>query len=213
MTTTVLLIRHGETDWNRQKVFRGTRDVPLNGNGVQQARLLADALRERPIGAAYTSPLSRATRTAEVVLDGRGVVAVVDERLTDFCYGEWQGLQEAEVARRWPREFELWSTRPHEVRPPGGSTLQEVSDAAFEAMEQAAARHEGETVALFAHRVVNKLLVLAALGLGVDRFPFVRQDNCCVTEFLRTPAGYVLCRLNDTSHMRRGNVGLLTADF
>ena len=213
MTTRILLIRHGETDWNRRKVFRGTSDVPLNENGVQQARLLASALRDCPIDAAYTSPLSRARRTAEAVLDGRGVVALVDERLTDLCYGEWQGLQEADVASRWQREFELWTTRPHEVRPPGGSMLQEVRDCAFEAMEEAAATHEGETVALFAHRVVNKLLVLAALGLGVDRFPFVRQDNCCVTEFLRTPAGYVLCRLNDTSHMRGGRVGLLTADF
>jgi len=211
--TTVLLIRHGETDWNRQKIFRGTSDVPLNENGVQQARLLANALRNCPIDAAFTSPLIRARQTADAVLDGRGVVALVDERLTDFCYGEWQGLQEADVARCWPREFELWSTRPHQVRPPGGNTLKEVRDSAFEAMEQAAARHEGETVALFAHRVVNKLLVLAALGLDVDRFPFVRQDNCCVTEFLRTPAGYVLCRLNDTSHMRGGEVGLLTADF
>ncbi len=213
VTTTILLIRHGETAWNRQRIFRGTHDIPLNENGLRQARLLAGALRRRPIEAAYTSPLSRARQTAEVVLDGRDVPAVVDERLTDFCYGDWQGMQESEVARRWPREFALWSTRPHEVRVPGGNTLREVCDVAFEALEAAAARHEGETVALFAHRVVNKLLVLAALGLGLDRFPFVRQDNCCLTEFQRTPAGYVLCVLNDTGHMRGDSVGLLTADF
>jgi len=213
MTTTILLIRHGETTWNRRKVFRGTCDIPLNDNGLRQARLLAAALRERRIDAAYTSPLARARQTAEAVLGGRDVTAVVDERLTDFCYGDWTGLQEAEVARRWPREFELWSGRPHELRVPGGSTLQEVFDRAFEAMEEMAARHEGRTVALFAHRVVNKLLVLAALGLGVDRFPFVRQDNCCLTEFERTPRGYVLCRSNDTSHLSGQDVAPLADDF
>ena len=64
-------------------------------------------------------------------------------------------------------------------------------------------RHDGQTVALLGHRVVNKLLVLAALGLGVDRFPFVRQDNCCVSEFQRVDNGYVICRLNDTAHLPR----------
>ena len=213
MTTTILLIRHGETDWNREKRFRGTHDVPLNENGLQQARLLGRALLGRAIDAARTSPLSRACRTAEAVLEGRDVMAAVDARLTDFCYGEWQGLEEAEVACRWPDQFRLWSTRPDQARPPGGSTLQEVSEAAFAAMEEAAAKHRGGTVALFAHRVVNKLLVLAAMGLGVERFPFVRQDNCCLTEFQHTPAGYVLCALNDTSHLRGGAVDLLTADF
>lgn len=213
MKTTILLIRHGETDWNRRKVFRGTCDVPLNGNGLRQAELLAAALRERSVHAACTSPLARARQTAEKVLNGRGITAVVDERLTDFCYGDWGGLEEAEVARRWPREFELWSTRPHEVRVPGGGTLREVQDRAFEAMEDDAAGREGETVALFAHRVVSKLLVLAALGLGVDRFPFIREDNCCLTELERTAEGYVLVRLNDTSHLRAGSVQVLTEDF
>ena len=213
MTTTILLIRHGETAWNRERRFRGTHDVPLNENGLRQARLLGEGLRERRIDAAYSSPLSRARQTADAVLDGRDVSAAVDQRLSDFCYGEWQGLQESEVARRWPDEFALWSASPQQARPPGGSTLQQVSEAAFAAMEQAAAKHQGETVALFAHRVVNKLLVLAAMGLGVHRFPFVRQDNCCLTEFQRTPAGYVLCALNDTSHLRGGAADLLDADF
>ena len=213
MTTSILLIRHGETDWNRRKVFRGTSDIPLNGNGLRQARLLAEAIRERRIDAACTSPLSRARQTAEAVVEGRGFAASADERLADFCYGEWQGLEDAEVARRWPHEHELWETHPERVRPPGGDTLQEVRDRAFEAMEEAAARHEGGVVALVAHRVVNKLLVLAALGLGVERFPFIRQDNACLTELERTPQGYVLVALNDTSHLRGGQVGVLTDDF
>ena len=66
---------------------------------------------------------------------------------------------------------------------------------------------------MFAHRVVNKLLVLSALGLGVERFPFIRQDNCCLTELERTPDGYVLRVSNDTSHLRAPGVELLTQDF
>jgi len=211
--TTILLIRHGETEWNRGKVFRGTRDVPLNENGLRQASLLASALKARRVNAAYTSPLQRARQTAEAAMRGRDVAITVEPRLTDFCYGEWEGLQEAEVARRWPREHALWLTRPEQVRPPGGGTLCEVSEAAFGAMEELAARHGGETVALFAHRVVNKLLVLAALGLGVERFPFVRLDNASVSELERTAAGYVLCLLNDTAHLRGDDAEPLSQDF
>ena len=213
MSTTVLLVRHGETAWNRAKIFRGTHDIPLNDNGRQQARLAAEGLRGCEIDAAYSSPLSRATETAELALAGRGIDVVDEPRLTDFCYGDWTGLEEAEVVRRWPDEFEAWTTRPETLRVPGGSTLKEVYDAAFGAMEELAARHAGQTVALFAHRVVNKLLVLGALGLGLDRFGFIRQDNCCTNRFERVDGGYIIVSLNDTSHLRGGGVDVLTADF
>ena len=211
--TTILLIRHGETDWNRRRIFRGTVDVPLNDTGRAQARLLAEALKPRRIHAAYSSPLQRATETAQIALDGHHIDVQIDDRLQDFCYGEWGGLEEAEVAERRPDQFDLWMTHPEKARPPGGSTLQEVHDAAFSAMEEIAARHKGQTAALFAHRVVNKVLVLAALGLGLERFPLIRQDNCCLNEFQRTDGGYIMVSLNDTSHITRGRGEVLTADF
>ena len=213
MSTTILLIRHGETEWNRDKRFRGTHDVPLNDNGRRQADLLGEALRGRQIDAAYTSPLSRAVETAERALAGHQVEPMVDERLLDFCYGDWTGLPDAEVARRWPREHEAWTHRPHTVRPPAGNTLEEVYKAAFGAMEQLAEKRDDRTVALFAHRVVNELLVLGVLGLAVDRFGFIRQDNCCLNEFRRVEGGYVVIALNDTSHLRQAGAGVLTDDF
>jgi len=213
MATKILLIRHGETAWNRDGRFRGTYDVPLNDNGRAQGRLLSEALGGRRIEAAYSSPLSRAMETAEISLAGTDVQIVPDERLKDFCYGDWQELEESEVKQRWPNEHAAWVSRPQSLRVPGGNTLAEVSTAAFEAMEELAAKHEGQTIALFAHRVVNKLLVLAALDLGLDRFGFIRQDNCCLDEFDRNEKGYTIITLNDTSHLRSGKVELLSADF
>ena len=213
MPTTILLARHGETAWNRRKVFRGTYDVPLNDTGRRQAALVAEALHGRRIDAAYTSPLSRATETAELALAGHDTKATVEPRLRDFSYGEWTGLPEAEVARRWPEQFRAWADRPETAKVPAGSMLDEVYTAAFGAMEELAVRHSGQTIALFAHRVVNKLLVLGALGLGLDRFPFIRQDNCCVNEFEWIDRGYVIVSLNDTSHLSRNGVDVLKADF
>lgn len=213
MPTTILLIRHGETAWNRGKIFRGVYDVPLNENGRIQASHLATALTSCHLDAAYSSPLSRARETAQIVLEPHGIKAVVHEGLKDFNYGQWTGLEDEEVVRRWPEEHTRWITAPHEIRPPDGDTLQEVFDRAFNAVEVIAQKHDGQTIALFAHRVVNKLLVLGMLTLGLERFPFIRQDNCCISEFERTDKGYILIRSNDTSHIRQAGAELLKADF
>jgi len=213
MGTMILLIRHGETAFNREKTFRGMCDVPLNDNGRAQARLLGNALRDRSIDAAYSSPLSRVRQTAEIALEGRGIEITIDKGLLDFSYGEWNGLKEDVVAKRWPGEYERWLAQPHTIRVPGGDTLQEVFDRTSAAMETICSRHEGQTVILFSHRVVTKLLLLYVLGLPLERFGLIRQDNCCINEFERTLAGYVIHTLNDASHIRCGQADLLKADF
>ena len=213
MSTTILLIRHGETAWNRKQIFRRTHDIQLNENGRNQARLVADALKSQRIDAAYTSPLSRAGETAELAISGRDIDVVTEPRLLDFSYGDWTGLEDAEVAKRWPQEYEAWTSRPETLRVPGGDTLEEIFQQSFGAMEELAAQHDGQTIALFSHRVVNKLLVLGALGLKLGSFVFFRQDNCCMNKFERIQNGYVIVSLNDTSHLRRDGVKVLTADF
>jgi broad specificity phosphatase PhoE len=212
MPTTILLIRHGETAWNREKIFRGTHDVPLNKNGRAQAALLAQALTPR-IDVAYSSPLSRAAETAQIALGPQGITATTHQGLTDFNYGQWTGLQEQAVARQWPGEHALWTTAPHQARPPDGDTLQQVSHRSLAALEEIAREHAGQTIALFAHRVINKLLILGLLTLGLERFPFIRQDNCCLNEFQRTDKGYTVVGLNDVSHIRQAGANLLQADF
>ena len=213
MATTILLIRHGETAWNRGKIFRGVYDIPLNENGCTQARQLAKALASRRIDNAYSSPLSRAKRTAQIVLESHEIEAIVHEGLKDFNYGQWTGLEDEVVARRWPEEHNCWIATPHAIRPPGGETLREVFDRAFDVVEEIAQKHNGQTVAIFAHRVVNKLLVLGMLTLELERFPFIRQDNCCFNEFEWTEKGCVVINLNDTSHLRQAGIDLLKADF
>ncbi len=212
-STTIILIRHGETAWNREKKFRGTYDVPLNENGRAQARLLADALKDREIDAVYSSPLSRTHETARLALGDRNVEIQVDRGLIDFYYGDWTGLSEEQVIQDWPEEYSKWKKNPESLRVPGGNTLAEVYDNAFKAMENIASKHMGQTAALFSHRVVNKLLVLGALKLKLGRFPFIKQDNCCVNEFERVKQGYIICTLNDVGHMKNGKVDILKSDF
>lgn len=207
--TTIVLIRHGETDWNRRKLFRGARDIALNENGRDQARRLTGVLPK--LDAAYSSPLSRARETAQLAMEGQAVEIETHAGLLDIDYGEWTGREDEEVQREWPDEHGAWVTTPHLACPVGGESLRVVSDRALAALSEVVHAHAGRSVALFAHRVVNKLLVLGMLGLGLDRFAYIRQDNCCISEFHTAEDGYVAVRLNDTAHMRDTDV--LTVDF
>ncbi len=214
MSTTIILVRHGETVWNRGNIFRGMYDIPLNDNGRDQAHLTAEALKAYPIDVAYTSPLIRSVETARIVLRPHKIEAILHECLLDMNYGEWTGKEDTEVARKWPKEHADWKSRPHTVRPPGGgTTLQEIFDRAFATMEDLARRQDGRTVALFSHRVVNKLLIIGALGLQLERFPFIVQGNCCFNEFELTKRGFIIKSLNNTSHITNAGTDVLQADF
>jgi broad specificity phosphatase PhoE len=207
--TTVFVVRHGETEWNRDRIFRGTHDIPLNDNGRKQAGTLAGALPR--VDAAWSSPLSRAMETAQLALKGRDCPIEEHPGLLDFNYGAWTGLDDDTVAAKWPDEHFCWVSTPHAAHPPNGDTLEEVSTRAMTALRDIVAAHEGQTVALFAHRVVNKLLVMGMLGLGLGRFPFVRQDNCSVNEFTSIGNDFVMVRVNDTSHLH--DLDVVQADF
>ncbi len=213
MATTILLVRHGETDWNREKIFRGVYDVPLNDHGRYQAQLVAETLGSHKIDAGYTSPLSRAAETASIVLESHNIRAKTHDGLLDFNYGDWTGKPEAKVAENWPEEYAAWNAHPHEARIPSGDQLKDVFDRSLAAMEEIARNHDGQTVAIFGHRVVNKLLILGALGLTLDRFPFILQGNCCINKFMRVEAGYLIEYLNDTSHLRYAGADVLGEDF
>jgi len=213
MSTNILVIRHGETAWNRNDIFRGTCDIPLNENGKEQAKLAARSLEGVRIDAAYTSPLCRAKETAEIVSGPHGISPVAHDGFIDMDYGEWTGKENSEVARRWPDDHAAWTTNPHTARPPGGTTLKEVFSRSFTAMEELAVKHDGQTIAIFAHRVVNKVLVIGAFSLRLDRFPFIIQGNCCINEVERIQNGYLIHSINDVSHIKNAGADLLQADF
>jgi len=100
--TTILLARHGETEWNRIGRYQGWADPTLNETGREQARSLAAQLRSTPIDAVYSSDLRRAHETAEIVAEPHGVPVVVEPGLREVNVGEWSGLTRAEVERRFP---------------------------------------------------------------------------------------------------------------
>lgn len=149
--THIVLIRHGETDWNRERRLQGQLDVPLNTQGLEQAAQLGKALARERFDAVYASDLSRAKQTAQALADEVGVTVRDDAGLRERCYGQFEGLTYAEVAAQHPADFDAWQNRVPEFAPPGGETLTEFHERAVEAALRLIRRHPGERIALVSH--------------------------------------------------------------
>ncbi|MDI6771084.1 MAG: histidine phosphatase family protein [bacterium] len=199
--TRILLVRHGQTEWNRHEVFRGSADIPLNETGLRQAGALGRRLTgERP-SAIYCSPLSRALVTAEVLGGPGGLHPQTVDGLTDMSYGAWEGQQHSQVKERHPDLYARWMAEPHLVRPPGGEMLEEVRRRAIAALDTIAADSPKTAVVVVSHRVVNKLLLCVALGIGDEGFWRIRQDTCCLNILERDADRTSVVLLNDTCHL------------
>lgn len=201
--TRIILVRHGQTEWNRVERFRGRADVPLNETGLAQAEATGKRVASewQPV-AVYTSPLSRSVKTAESIAKHYDLKVQIHPGLADIDYGEWQGLSPEEAGQRWPEEIDAWYNQPHLARIPGGETLSDLRARLMQTVNELAARHTGETIVLVGHTVINRIILLGILGLGNDRFWRIKQDTCAINIFEAEAGDFVLVSLNDTCHLR-----------
>jgi broad specificity phosphatase PhoE len=147
--TTILLARHGETDWNREWRFQGHADPPLNQTGRAQAADLSRALADEELSAVYSSPLRRAFETAEVVAAAHGLEPVAVEALREVDVGSWQGLTRAEVESRFPEQYARWLD--HGQGWEDGETYEQMAERVIEALLELAAAHDGERILVITH--------------------------------------------------------------
>ncbi len=171
-TTRLVLIRHGETNWNREGRYQGQADPPLNERGRAQARALIEPLRRLGLDLLYSSTLRRAWETAQILAQGLGIPVIPEPRLKEIHQGAWQGMLVTEIQKRYPDLFRAWQERPWDVRPPGGETLAQVQQRVYQAVDDIVARHRGQTVGLVTHRLPIALLLIRYQGLDPQR---VRQ--------------------------------------
>ncbi len=197
----ILLIRHGETAWNTAEIFRGRADVPLNEAGRTQAERLSEYLSRKKIDTVYASPLARARETAEIIAGRHGLGVKNVPEIIDIDFGEWQGLSHQEVKERYGELYRRWLEHPEGVKFPGGESLAEVRERAESPVQRLAAGGEEVTAALVAHRVVNKVLICALLGLDESRFWNIRQDTGGITTFNYEKGRFILTGHNDTSFL------------
>ena len=198
---TLILVRHGETVWNVEKIYRGRADVNLDEVGIKQAELLGKYLSNWELEAIYSSPLRRALDTATIITRYQKIGTHIAEGLVDFDYGEWQSLPEQEAKRLYPTLHKEWHNNPHKVRMPGGESLEDVRRRAIEVVNSVLSKYQGSVV-LVSHRVVNKVLICSLLGVDNSYFWNIKQDVGGITIFNCVDGRFVLTRHNDTAHLK-----------
>ena len=205
-----LIIRHGETDWNRAGRFQGQIDVPLNDYGRVQAAQARDFLQSVPINFAFTSPMLRPKETAEIILQSHPAVALqTNADLQEISHGLWEGKLESEIAVDYAQELEDWRTKPETVQMPEGENLTDVWQRAGQAWQDILSKvgDVNQTGIVVAHDATNKVLLCQLLGLRIEDFWKIKQGNGAVT-MVSYPRGIeelpmIQC-LNLTSHLSGG---------
>lgn len=189
--TEIWLVRHGETDWNREQRLMGQLDIPLNPLGLQQAASLAAEMTGQAFDALYASVQIRARQTAEVLAATLNLPLRLDARLCEENIGGWQGLTIAEVHARYPGQWEQRRADPPNFRPPGGGeTITEMAARACEAADEIAATWPQGRVLLVSHGILIASLICRANGLPLTRI-FEQNLANARAEIIHWPAAGV----------------------
>jgi broad specificity phosphatase PhoE len=171
--TTILLARHGESDWNRAKRWQGFADRPLTDVGRRQATALAERLQETELDAIYSSDLQRAKETAEVVAYARGLTVQTTPDLREVDVGSWSGLTRAEAEERFPDAYARWLNGGEGWN--DGETYDEMSERVIRAIYRIAEAHDGGRVLVIAHGGSIRAVHAAALGLDVHSYRRIQR--------------------------------------
>lgn len=201
--TLIILVRHGECEGNIKGMFRGRADFPLNKRGFIQAQDLAQELKKFPLKHIYTSPLSRARQTAEVISQECGVKVNIEEQLNNIELGSWEGRFMKEIAELYPKEWELWVYNPEKLKVENMETLYDVQRRAKDCLDSLVSRHNGEVLVIVSHRAVLKPLIAACINIPPPYFWKIHFDTASYSLLSHKEGrGYCLVQLNQTKHLR-----------
>ena len=205
----LLLVRHGETEWNRESRFQGQIDIPLNDNGRAQAAQAGEFLKVIPIDGAVSSSMMRPKETAEIILQQHPSVSLaVTEGLWEISHGQWEGKFEHEIKAEFPGMLDAWQAQPETVQMPDGENLQDVWARAVDAWEAIVTQYSHQktpqTVLVVAHDAINKSILCYVTGLGPEAFWQFKQGNGAVS-VIDYPDGVgsepMLSAANITAHL------------
>jgi alpha-ribazole phosphatase len=202
--TQLVLVRHGETEWNRDRRIQGQTDIALSERGREQARRLALRLSREAIDVVYSSDLKRAAETAQPVAQALGVRVHTTPLLREVGFGVWEGLTVSEVEARWPAEYAAWRHDSVRCRPPEGEQIEELQRRSLACATEILAAHAGQTIAIVAHGGSVKAILCGLMGFSLSLWRRLRVDNTSISRLLFAPMGPTLTVYNDTCHLDHG---------
>jgi broad specificity phosphatase PhoE len=202
MTTRVFMVRHGATVLSDEDRFAGETDVALSDEGREQARRLADRLKDDKITAIYASPLGRTVETARILAAPHNLEVQTCDGFREISHGHWEGMRRREVEEKFPNEMAEWENDPYTFAPVGGESGLAVTARALPALIDLVREHPGDNILVVSHKATIRLLLSSLLGFDPRRY----RDNLDqkpaalnIVDF-RDPTRARLTLFNDTSH-------------
>ena len=205
----IILVRHGETDWNKEGRFQGQIDIPLNETGKNQAQKASNFLKSIDFNKAYSSSMSRPLETAKIILGKKSNLSILKiDELSEISHGLWEGKLEKEIKTTWPEMLNKWHQEPENVIMPEGESIEDVSKRSLNAWQNICKNQNKNDITLVvAHDAVNKTLICNLLGLSYSQIWTIKQGNGGITVidiFDNPDKDNVLSALNITTHL--GNI-------
>ena len=201
--TKLILVRHGQTEWNADGRYQGQSDVPLAAEGAAQAEALAAHFPVEHLDAIYSSDLQRARVTAEIVAKRFGLEVQEEPAFREICFGAWEGLTFEQIVSRWPEAMANFLQHPDILEIPEGESFEQVRARAFPRMLELVKEHEphDHVIAIFAHGAVLRTLLTSIMHISLQYVWTLRQFNTAVN-IVRYDDGWPTVELlNSTSHI------------
>ena len=202
----IVLVRHGQTDWNKKELFRGRADIPLNQVGIQQATKTAHHLKilDFSINKVYSSPLQRALQTAQAIANQLDIPPVEEvEDFIEFDYGQWEGQPYDTIKKKSPQMYKQWLNDPIQLKIPGGETLEQVKDRVKRALDLIMRQSKDQNIVIVSHKAITKIIIGILLGWEEDNYWKIEKDLASIS-IIEIDNGKVTAHvLNDIGHLLR----------
>jgi probable phosphoglycerate mutase len=178
----MIIVRHGESEWNRIHRYQGQADSSLSDLGLRQADALAERLKNEQIDHIYTSRLQRAARTAQAIAAHHSSTPFeYADELLEISHGEWEGKFIDEITERYSAGLREWREHPTRSQMPGGESFSNVLKRTMDFQERTFAKHKDQTILVSTHDVVVKILVADSLGMNMDRINRIWVTNASIS--------------------------------
>jgi broad specificity phosphatase PhoE len=200
----LVIVRHGESEWNRIGRYQGHYDAPLSEMGVRQAEALAERLRTEKFHTIYASPLQRARLTGEAVHRFHpDTPFVIAPAIIELDHGEWSGLMVDEVIEKFGDGLREWRMHPTRSQMPGGESFSNILKRVLDFKEQLLKAHPDQTVLISTHDVVVKILVADALGMHMDGINQIWVTNASISVIEYGSDMTYLVSLSEAAHLSK----------
>ncbi|MGM0495993.1 MAG: alpha-ribazole phosphatase [Bacillota bacterium] len=202
MPTKLVLVRHGETDWNKNSRYQGAVDIKLNQKGKDQAKKLYDYLKDEEFDVIYSSTLKRAYHTVNDIAEyqNKDVITIAD--LMEINFGKWEGLTFDEIENDYPELAKKWAQDPTCCKPPEGEHIKEVEERVGKAIDMIVNENQDKKILIATHGGIVRIIIAYLLDLPLNRIFSIEVDNVSVSRVKFYKKYPVLKLLNSTHHLK-----------